>query len=105
MSSISPNVIEITRSFVISGEGQVQEFFEKGWPYDERAGMYVKLDSSDAKMMRSNTKGHIIPYGFEGEHDMEHTFVHSLEELFGDFAISLGVKGSATALLVLYSLF
>ena len=67
--------------------------------------MYVKLDSSDAKMMRRNTKGRVVPFGFLGEHDMEFKFVHSLEELFGDFAISLGVKGSATALLVLYSLF
>ena len=105
MSSISQNEIKITRSAVIDSESMVQNFFKNGWPYDERSGMYVKLDSSDAKMMRRSTKGAIIPYGFEGEHDMEHTFVQTLEELFGDFAISLSVKGSATALLVLYSLF
>ena len=55
--------------------------------------------------MTNNIKGVIKPYGFEGEADLEQNFANSLEELFGDFAKSLSVQGTATALVILYSLF
>ena len=106
MSKITPTQVVVTRSYVISGEEDVNDFFQEGWPYEERYGMYIKVGEMEPIAMSDMSKDLVEPFGFEGDSDEWNLAVlETISELLWDNAIGLSVKGSVTALLILHSLF
>ena len=51
MSKFTPTEIVITRSEVIRGEEDINYFFQEGWPFDERNGIYIKVGESEPMAM------------------------------------------------------
>ena len=104
MSKFTPTEVVITRSMVIRGEEDINYFFQEGWPFDERNGIYIKVGESEPMAMSRLLKDRVEPFGFEGD-EWDLSVLETISELIWDNAIGLSVKGSVTALLILHTLF
>ena len=106
MSKFTPTEVVVTRSQAIQTEEDVQHFFQEGWPYEVRTGIFIKVGRGKSIGLSKMLNDRIVPFGSEVDPDgYDLGYLENIEELFWDSAIGLSVKGSVTALLILHTLF